>query len=320
MKNKLLTKILPTLLVGGLIISVSSCNKEKKTMSPDPVSDPGNVKTASSTPSQPAGLPPIFLYNPVKGVSATGYIYNVAPRSGTVIASQQMQSDGIPLVNASGIAKSLDPMFPNRYVVSVPYSTFCSTGTAFYNVDPTFSGAPVGTGRLGLLPGRIVKDIEYNPADGKLYGLVGGDSLIQFTSLGVGCRAGVPPVAPTYSVIGRLPVGVSTSSTQVGAGPFSITFNSAGQLYVFSAKEHTRSIVAVPSLTVMSVSWYSGGGLPDMTTPTEIGSCISNGHMLVATLESTPSVYSYYQLNASGGTLPWTFQSNNCLADYTSEP
>lgn len=319
MKNKLLQKLLPSLLAGGLVISVSSCNKEKKAMSPDPVASSANAQNTSSGLPPSASPPRIFLYNAVKGVSANGYIYNIAPASGTVIASQQMQSDGIPLVNASGIAKSLDPALPNRYVVSVPYSTFCSTGTAFYNVDPTFSGAPVGTGRLGLLPGRIVKDIEYNPADGKLYGLVGGDSVIQFTSLGVGCRAGVPPVAPTYSVIGRLPVGTGTN-TLVGAGPFSIAFNTAGQLYVFSAKDHTRSLLTLSTLTVLTASWYTGGGLPDMTTPTEIGSCISNGNMLVATLESTPSVYSYYQLNGSGGTLPWTFQSNNCLADYTSAP
>ncbi|MEO6305877.1 MAG: hypothetical protein ABIP51_22210 [Bacteroidia bacterium] len=311
MKKRILKHVCGAILATGFIFALSSCEKKQVT--------PSTTITSSQTGTPDQGLENAMTsfvlsgYNPVYGVSATNF-YTVDPNTGSHTSLGAMIYDGsLPVLGATGVAKAVAPAFPNRFTICSTANSFCGSGsgtTFFFLTLP--STAVV---RLGFLPGRYIKDIEYNPVDGFLYGWE-GLTMVKITSLGAACSPGNTGALPVATPIG--------SPSSVGVGPYSLAFNYAGQCNVISSTDHMRAIVdhTNPGLPILGATLFSGG-LPNMTNPQEVAFCISQNALLIGTIDKpTPTTldYSFYHWATSGTIGQWLQQSDNCLNDYTSKP
>jgi len=309
MKNTILKSLSAAAVATALIFSISSCKKTELT----PVA--AGTEATVSTPNSDS--PIALALNPVWGVNTAGKLFNVDPATGIESNYKNMIYSGASLVpQPSGIAKHVSALYPNTAVVSslVPPGTFCGSGsgTCLFNVNLTTGSAS----RMGFIPGISMRDIEFDPATGVLYGFIGND-LIKITSYGTACSPGFPGAPPAYVVIG-------TPST-VGVGPYSMSFNYAGQCNVISAKDHKRAIVdhtlsTLPIIGTTHFTWAT----TNMVNPQEVAMCISKNTILMATkdqLTTTPTVttdLSFYHWTYSAGVCTWAEKSNNCASDYTS--
>ncbi len=302
------------------IIFTASCNKTQLM----PSSDNGSTLSAQERQAESATISNLMVpytitsYNPVYGISsAANTLYSVDPATGNQTSLGFMTFGGGTEITSglSGIALSTNTSTPNRYVVTSTNNNPClgGSGTTF------FSGTLPSPSlvRLGTLLGRSIKDIEYNPVDGFLYG-VEGNTIVKILSLGVGCGSGTSAVAPVVVTLGTIP------TAEIKAGPYSIAFNWAGQCNIVAAKEKYRAIIDLNAMIVNSSTVYKGSPA-NMVDPQEIGFCISKMSLLVATNDKpTPTTtdlsYYIFGTSSSGVVGSWLEKSNNCLVDYTSKP
>ncbi len=308
MKNTILKSLSAAAVATALILSISSCKKTELT--PTAVGTEAAVLNPNSD-----GGPMTLALNPVWGVNMSSKLFNVDPATGVESNFKNMlYTGGLLVPQPTGIAKWTTSTYPNQAVVSTIGGLFCGvgSGTCFFNVDLTTGTAA----RMGFLPGISIRDIEFNPVTHVLYGFIGND-LIKITGLGSACSPGYPGTAPTYVVIG--------TPSSVGVGPYSMSFNYAGQCNVISATDHKRAIVdhTLSTLPILGTTHYTWA-TTNMINPQEVAMCISKNTILMATrdqLTTTPTItndFSFYHWTFSAGVCTWVEKSNNCAADYTS--
>lgn len=195
-----------------------------------------------------------------------------------------------------------------------PASSQCYSGTAFYRVDLN-TGL---TSKRGVAVGYdYIEDIEYNPADKKLYGIYKG-LLVRIDNLGT-CPAGANGTSAQVVDLGNV--------SNVGEGPYSLYFDHLGACYIVSGKDHHVAAVEIPATpnlggslriigpVLVDASWSQPPNINFMS----VAACMSGTTPvsgIVFTSGSSTGTKDYYHL----GNPFWLTKGKPAqVIDYTSE-
>ncbi len=227
-------------------------------------------------------------------------------------------------INVLGIARKVGQVSgQNEAIFSAVEAnnlSSCGNGTAFYDVDlNTGSATKLGTAKLGPDFNIEIKDIEFNPVDGNLYGIY-QDRLVRVekdasNSYGAPCFGSNQGTSAIITCIGTL--------TNIGQGPYSVSFDHLGTCYIISARDHKVAKAIIPSSPSCAPLSYTGAIYHDASIPNinpginnsdiEVASCVS-GTTLVIGVSDPDNGKSFYHW----GTNNWTKKGNYCVRDYTS--
>jgi hypothetical protein len=270
----------------------------------------------------PTGTLPIYnLQNkqPIFGVAFNLFgnnghrIYDVSFDNGTETSSNSRLIFGI--VTTFGVARKIGQTSgQNMAIITVLEDNVgCGSGTAFYNLDlNTGSNTKLGTAiNYNTLNNGYIEDIEFNPIDGKLYGIA-NNKLIRVNSFGSACYPSNPPVYANVEVLGTL--------INVGFGPYSVSFDYLGTCYVVSAIDHNVAKVILPTGVINPntplsyTNKYQATNLPNLNAGSgiRVSSCMSGTTLIIGVGDATSK--SFYHWSPT----TWTYKGNHAVLDYTS--
>ena len=317
-KQTLLKGIYSSVALAGLIAAVVSCSKSN--LSPEKIigSNGNSGLTATALPV----LGPT-IYGVQTGGTGGHNLYTIDRNNGAILTQGPITfsgGGGISHGALLGIAKTPGVLTGYLTVISA-----CGGSSQFYSLNFSTKNAVT----LGSVTGTYIKDIECRPTTNIVYGIK-DNLLIKMTGFGTMCdgtsTGGVPA---TYEVVGNL--------SSVGVGPYSISFNSAGDCAIMSAKDHKRAYVVLPATSYLSgLPSYPAVGIsgtvvtalsPDLYSVFETASVISGGVQYIgingATTSTSGNSYDFYKWAAnSSGTLYYQLLDGNIytgMADYTSD-